>query len=140
MIKELKQLLAQANSEYKYYYATKKEQNQNNEELPFGSKYVYIEEFNQGFFSIQNGFVNKTTRANIYFSKIVDLQTLTAEKREDVREEIEKEIIRPFINLYNKSDYFYPLTNFSFYQTLPQFNNGEVSIMLQFDCKEREKC
>ena len=51
-------------------------------------------------------------------------------------ETIKSEVVKPFMNAYNASGKFDVVDTFKFYTPLPRFDANEVSIMLQFDCKQ----
>lgn len=140
MLEEIKEIIKQANKDYIILYDTKKGMNKDSFELKENARFAYIEEFVKGTYDIKNSFFNKTTRMQIYFSCIINYQNSTAQTRENIRKNIENEIVRGFISKYNASPNFFPVSKWNFYTVLPQFSNKEVSVMLEFDCKETNNC
>lgn len=110
-----------------------------NDMLIVNDSFIYIEEFTQGRYTVKP-FFNKTTKMNVYFSAIINETMESAEFRQRVRECLETKIVIPFTINYNKSNYFFPVTEWEFQTALPHFDAHEVSIMLAFDCKERNMC
>jgi hypothetical protein len=59
----------------------------------------------------------------------------TAIQRNAIRDQIESEVVLPFMDKYNASGIFQKVETFRFLTPLPRFDANEVSIMLEFDCK-----
>ena len=105
------------------------------DEKALGAKFVYIEEFTSGTYDKVKFIKQKSTQVQIYFCQFCAFQN-TAMDRDALREQIESEIVLPFMNAYNASGKFEIVDTFKFYTPLPRFDANEVSIMLQFDCKQ----
>lgn len=135
MITQLKEIIAAANPDYIVEFEENKMMNVKADEYALGAKFAYIEEYNQGTYSKEKFFKKKTTQVQIYFCRFIDL-AVDASDRELIREQIESEIVLPFMNAYNDSPAFELVNTWRFYTPLPRFDSNEVSIMLQFDCVE----
>ena len=99
------------------------------------AKFAYIEEFTSGTYDKVKFIKQKSTQVQIYFCMFCEFEN-TAMDRDALREQIESEIVLPFMNAYNASGRFDVVDTFKFYTPLPRFDANEVSIMLQFDCKQ----
>lgn len=105
------------------------------DEKALGAKFAYIEEFTTGAYDKAKFMWSESTQVQIYFCRFCEFQN-TAIEREAIREAIKSEIVKPFMNAYNASGRFDVVDTFKFYTPLPRFDANEVSIMLQFDCKQ----
>ena len=105
------------------------------DEKALGARFAYIEEFTSGAFSKPKYMWSESTQVQIYFCRFCEFQN-TAIEREAIREAIKSEVVKPFMNAYNASGKFDIVDTFKFYTPLPRFDANEVSIMLQFDCKQ----
>ena len=93
---------------------------------------VYIEEFRQGSYKRERFMRNKTTRVQIYFMRFSELHNEAAE-REKTREQIETEIVLPFIVLYDAYAGQDKPTEYRFVNEMGRFDANEVSVMIEFD-------
>lgn len=144
-LKELTNLIKEANACYKIYYEESSMMNvradeigsdtETDETVDF-SNFVHIEEFRDGSYIRENFRRYKQTRVQIYFGKLTRLKS-DASAREIIRDEIEAEIVRPFIDLYEAR---YRNSNnalgISFAYPLPRWDANEVSILLQIQIRE----
>jgi hypothetical protein len=105
------------------------------DEKTLESAFAYIEEFTQGTYERNKYVPQKTTQVQIYFCRFGEFQT-TAVEREAIRSQIESEIIFPFMEKYNACGTFDRVDSWKFYTPLPRFDANEISIMLQFNCKQ----
>ena len=141
MIQELKTLIESIEDGntlsplYPVEYEENKMMNLKADEKSLDARFAYIEEFVQGSYTRPKFVFQKITQVQIYFCRFAEFQN-SAMDRENLRNQIESEIVRPFMNAYNDSGIFDRVDNFKFYTPLPRFDANEVSIMLQFDCKQ----
>ena len=141
MIQELKTLIESIEDGntlsplYPVEYEENKMMNLKADEKSLDARFAYIEEFVQGSYTREKFVFQKITQVQIYFCRFAEFQN-SAMDRENLRNQIESEIVRPFMNAYNDSGIFDRVDNFKFYTPLPRFDANEVSIMLQFDCKQ----
>jgi len=138
MIQKLKSIIQSANTDYLVEFEESSMMNIKVDEYPAGAKFAYIEEYRQGKYFKESYVNKKATTFQIYFCKFTEFQN-NADDREQLRNEIESEIVLPFMEKYNKSGLFEKVDVFQFYTPLPRFDANEVSIMLQFEAKET-KC
>lgn len=96
---------------------------------------IFFEEYRDGKYNVKYG-IAKTTRVQLYFMKLVPMHS-DAISRETLREQIEREAVKPFIKAYNESGLFNEVLEWRFFTPPPRFDVNEVSIMLQFDCVTR---
>jgi len=120
---------------YPVEYEENKMMNLKADEKTLDSAFAYIEEFTQGSYTREKYVQQKITQVQIYFCRFAEYQT-SAIEREAIRSQIESEIIFPFMAKYNECGIFDRVDSFKFYTPLPRFDANEVSIMLQFDCKQ----
>lgn len=136
MFDKLLNILRQSNSEYFCTYEEKSMMNIKVDEISRDKSYAYIEEFRQGRYSKGGRFwKNKTTRVQIWFCKATDFQN-EAIQREQLRKQIEQEIVLPFMENYNKEQSFKPIDDWEWFTPPSRFDENEVSIMLQFIVEE----
>jgi hypothetical protein len=135
MIQELKTLTETSNPLYEVEYEENKMMNLKADEKSLNARFAYIEEFVQGSYTRTKFQKQKITQVQIYFCRFAEFQN-SAMDRETLRNQIESEIVFPFMERYNASGIFDRVDNFKFYTPLPRFDANEVSIMLQFDCKQ----
>lgn len=135
MINEIKNLITVCNALYSVEYEESKMMNLKADEKSLDARFAYIEEFTRGTYERKPFVPQKTTQVQIYFCRFCEFQN-TAVDREAIRSEIETEIIMPFMNAYNQSGLFDWVDSWDFYTPLPRFDANEVSIMLQFNCKQ----
>ena len=135
MIQELKTLIETSNPLYEVEYEENKMMNLKADEKSLDARFAYIEEFVQGSYTRPKYVLEKITQVQIYFCRFAEFQN-SAMDRENLRNQIESEIVLPFMRRYNDSGIFDRVDNFKFYTPLPRFDANEVSIMLQFDCKQ----
>lgn len=135
MITLLKNIIKAANPAYKVEFEESSMMNIKADGYKRGDKFAYIEEYRQGRY-MKESFVNKkSTVVQIYFCQFTKLQN-DADKREEVRMQIESEMVLPFMETFNKSGKFEKVDIWQFFTPLPRFDANEVSIMLQFDLKQ----
>jgi len=120
---------------YPVEYEENRMMNLNADEKSLDARFAYIEEFVSGAYAKGKFVKQKTTQVQIYFCRFCELQN-TAMEREALRNQIESEAVLPFMEAYNNSGKFDRVDIFKFYTPLPRFDANEVSIMLQFDCKQ----
>jgi len=138
MITELKQIIQESNLAYIVEFEESKMMNVKADEYPMGAKFAYIEEYISGSYTKEKYFHKKILQIQVYFCMFTELQ-VDAIQRETIREQIESEMVIPFMDKYNASGAFDKVDTFKFLTPLPRFDANEVSIMLQFDCK-KVKC
>lgn len=138
MISELKNIIDSVGSGYIVSFEESKMMNVKADEYPLGAKFAYIEEYISGSYTKEKFFHKKILQLQVYFCMFTELQ-VDAIEREAIREQIESEIVIPFMEKYNASGIFDKVDTFKFMTPLPRFDANEVSIMLQFDCK-KAKC
>lgn len=138
MITELKQIIQESNLAYIVEFEESKMMNVKADEYPMGAKFAYIEEYISGSYTKEKYFHKKILQIQVYFCMFTELQ-VDAIQRETIREQIESEMVIPFMDKYNASGVFDNVDTFKFLTPLPRFDANEVSIMLQFDCK-KVKC
>ena len=141
MIQELKTLIESIEDGntlsplYPVEYEENKMMNLKADEKSLDARFAYIEEFVQGSYTREKFVFQKITQVQIYFCRFAEFQN-SAMDRENLRNQIETEMVLPFMRRYNDSGIFDRVDNFKFYTPLPRFDANEVSIMLQFDCKQ----
>ena len=133
-LKKLKTILEKANPCYQVEYEEASMMNVKADNYRRGDSFVYIEEFLQGRYAQEQYRRRKITRVQVYFCKFSPIHA-DAITRETLRNQIEQEIVLPFMEEFNRSKLFPEVENFQFYNALPRFDANEVSIMLQFECK-----
>lgn len=134
MLQEIQQILNAANPQYKVIYEENHMMNIKADELALNSRFVHIEEFTRGQYTSERYFETKTVQMQIYFCRFVEMEA-DAIVREGIRNEIESEIVEPFIRAYKESNLFASVDNWAFFYPLPRWDANEVGIMLQFPCK-----
>ncbi len=98
--------------------------------------FAYIEEFTRGSYGGQSAYWNgKTTQLQIWFCKFTQIHE-NAIERGKRREEIESEIVLPFIEAFKLEKHFKPLSVWNWYTPPPRFDSNEVSIMLEANVTE----
>lgn len=140
MITEIKTLIESIvddNNEpiYPVEYEENKMMNLKADEKTPDSAFAYIEEFTQGTYERKPFVPQKTTKMQIYFCRFIEMDS-TAIQRDALRESIESEIIFPFMEKYNACGIFDRVDIWNWGAGLPRFDANEISIMLQFDCKQ----
>ncbi|MDR0541046.1 MAG: hypothetical protein LBH19_02410, partial [Dysgonamonadaceae bacterium] len=134
MLSQIKQILESANPEYTVIYEEKHLMNVKVDELPVNARFAYIEEFLKGQYRQEKYFKTRIMQMQIYFSRFVDMHD-DAIVRESLRDEIDAEIVRPFMKTYNESGFFEPVEIWNIYYPFPRWDANEVSVMLEFACK-----
>jgi len=135
MIEELKTIVTTSNALYEVQYEESKMMNLKADEKHSNARFAYIEEFTQGSYTRDKFVPQKTTQVQIYFCRFGEFHS-SAMDRETLRSQIETEIVLPFMQKYNDSHLFDRIDNWKFFTPMPRFDANEVSIMLQFDCKQ----
>jgi len=131
----LKEILHSANSEYIFEYEENSMMNIKVDNYKYENGFVYIEEFTRGQYVVEKYRNFKTTRAQIWFCRFCQMQN-DAIEREQIRNQIEAEIVYPFMRIFDKRSKFTKVEKWNFYTPVPRFDANEVSIMLEFDLKE----
>lgn len=134
MLEKIKSIIEQANADYVVEYDEGNMFNIRADGFDRGTKYAYIEEFKEGEINMQGNFEADKLRLNIYFSVIPE-QELNAIGREQIREAIKAEIVKPFIKAFIDSPHFSSNKLFKYYYPLSRFDANEVSVMLDFECE-----
>lgn len=134
MVKKIKNIIEQANADYVVEYDEGNMFNIRADGFARGTKYAYIEEFKEGEIDMQGYFEKDKLRLNIYFSEIPE-QELNAIGREQIREAIKAEIVKPFIKAFIDSPHFSSNKLFKYYYPLSRFDANEVSVMIDFECE-----
>lgn len=135
MLSKLEGIINRANSSYIIEYEELSMMNVNADEIKYSQPFAYIEEFTKGEYGKQRFFNQKTVEAQIWFCRFCQFEN-TARKRESIREQIESEIVLPFMEEYKKESELYQPETWKFFAPPPRFDANEVSIMLQFDFRE----
>ena len=134
MIEKIKNIIERANADYVVEYDEGNMFNIRADGFDRGTKYAYIEEFKEGEINMQGNFEADKLRLNIYFSVIPE-QELNAIGREQTRETIKAEIVKPFIKAFIDSPNFSSNKIFKYYYPLSRFDANEVSVMIDFECE-----
>lgn len=134
MLEKIKNIIEQANDDYVVEYDEGNMFNVRADGFARGTKYTYIEEFKEGEIDMQGYFEKDKLRLNIYFSEIPK-EELNAIGREQIREAIKAEIVKPFIKAFIDSPYFSSNKIFKYYYPLSRFDANEISVMLDFECE-----
>lgn len=134
MLEKIKSIIEQANADYVVEYDEGNMFNIRADGFARGTKYAYIEEFKEGEINMQGNFEADKLRLNIYFSVIPE-QELNAIGREQIREAIKAEIVKPFIKAFIDSPHFSSNKLFKYYYPLSRFDANEVSVMIDFECE-----
>lgn len=135
MITQLKQIIQESNADYIVEFEENRMMNVKVDEYSKDAKFAYIEEYISGSYVKEKFLHKKSIQVQIYFCMFTELH-VDAIEREAIREQIESDIVIPFMERYNSSGIFDKVTTFKFATPLPRFDANEVSIMLQFDCKK----
>lgn len=134
MLEKIKSIIEQANADYVVEYDEGNMFNIRADGFARGTKYAYIEEFKEGEIDMQGFFEKDKLRLNIYFSEIPK-EELNAIAREQIRETIKAEIVKPFIKAFIDSPHFSSNKIFKYYYPLSRFDANEISVMLDFECE-----
>lgn len=134
MLEKIKNIIEQANADYVVEYDEGNMFNVRADGFARGTKYAYIEEFKEGEIDMQGFFEKDKLRLNIYFSEIPK-EELNAIGREQIREAIKAEIVKPFIKAFIDSPHFSSNKLFKYYYPLSRFDANEISVMLDFECE-----
>lgn len=134
MLEKIKNIIEQANADYVVEYDEGNMFNVRADGFARGTKYAYIEEFKEGEIDMQGFFEKDKLRLNIYFSVIPE-QELNAIAREQIRETIKREIVKPFIQAFITNPHFSSNKIFKYYYPLSRFDANEISVMLDFECE-----
>lgn len=101
--------------------------------------YVHISPYAEGRIEIRYGDMQETTVLPIYFCcalKEQDILDYGEKIRIFARTEIEKQIIKPFIQEYNKSKMFERITNIDIIPSISLFDDREACVMIRINCRE----
>lgn len=138
MIDQIKELCQKANPNYEFHYQSLLDENYQTHLQDVGNKFVFLEEQKDGYFT--NGYtLKRTSNIILYVCTMVDaLQTDTATLREEIRQQMQKEFIIPFIKEFSVS----PLnqnsqnTSIPFELPLPMFDNYAIVEILSLQVTE----
>ena len=134
MLNKIKDILTRANPEYKVIYEEAHMMNAKADELQRNDSFVYIEEFLRGQYLQEKYIKARVLQMQLYFCKFTDMHN-DAIERQSLRDQIEAEIVLPFMDKYEKSNLFAPVERWNIYYPLPRWDANEVSVMLEFGCK-----
>lgn len=134
MLEKIQSIIELANAGYVVEYDEGNMFNVRADDFARGTKYAYIEEFKEGEIDMQGYFEKDKLRLNIYFSEIPK-EELNAIGREQIRERIKSEIVKPFIKAFIDSSFFSSNKIFKYYYPLSRFDANEISVMLDFECE-----
>lgn len=114
---------------YKVYFDENKmnnfiSQNQKNENI------IFIEEYHRGNYYTEYG-IYKEDNLSLYIYNSGNGKPITAEHRDDIRTELESNIIIPIINLYGDR-----ISNITFEVSPSRYNSIETGITLKFTLKK----
>lgn len=99
---------------------------------------IYMEEYGEG--SYKSGyFFEKSAQVRLWFIRS-GAGVATVEARQQLRAEIERDAILPFIEEYGRSGFFTDLGSVRFFISKPRFHADEVGIMIQFDSQLSNFC
>jgi len=98
-----------------------------------GARIAYIEERITGEYS--SGQRTKKSRMEMYFMRFTAIDS-TAEERGAIREQIEAEIVVPFMAEFNKRRDFERVGAWRFGYPPPRYDAHEVGILLEFEAKQ----
>ncbi|GHT33973.1 hypothetical protein FACS189434_09340 [Bacteroidia bacterium] len=133
MLEQIKELSQAANADYTVEYEESSMMNIRTDEYPSDANFVYIEEFRTGKYVFgKYGQKTRVMKMQIYFCKFTQMQN-NAIQREALRDVITAEIVEPFMELYDKSE-FQAVETWGVSYPLARFDANEVSVMLEFDC------
>lgn len=118
---------------YQVLYEESSMMNIRADELDVTDSFVYIEEFITGKYVKEKYFKAKTMKMQLYFCKFSTLHQ-EAEAREALRNQLEAEIVEPFMDAYKASTLFTDVVQYNLSYPFPRFDANEVSVMLEFDC------
>ena len=135
MLSKLEEIIKRANPSYLIEYEWPNRMNINADEIEYAQPFAYIEEFTHGEYGKTGYFRHKMTEVNLYFCRLCQFEN-TAREREAIREQIESEIVIPFMEEYKKETGLNQPERWKFFTPIPRFDANEVSIMLLFDFKE----
>jgi hypothetical protein len=135
MLSTLEKIIKRANPSYNTEYEELSMMNVNADEIRYTQPFAYIEEFTRGEYGKQGYFNQKTVEAQIWFCRFSPAHN-TAAQREAIRQQIESEIIIPFMQEYKKETTLRQPDTWKFFTPPPRFDANETSIILQFDYKE----
>lgn len=135
MISEIQDIINGTGAGYDVTYEESSMMNLKADEKNSNARFAYIEEFTQGNYTRDKFVPQKTTQVQIYFCRFGEFHS-SAMDRETLRSQIESEVVLPFMQKYNDSHLFDRIDNWKFFTPMPRFDANEVSIMLQFDCKQ----
>ncbi|MDR0682026.1 MAG: hypothetical protein LBG15_09305 [Dysgonamonadaceae bacterium] len=135
MLSRLEEIIKRANPAYTVEYEELSMMNVSADEIKYTQPFAYIEEFTRGEYGKQRFYNQKTVEAQIWFCRFCQFQS-TAREREAIREQIEAEIVLPFMEEYKKEAGLFQPETWKFFTPPPRFDANETSIMLQFDFKE----
>lgn len=143
LLNTLRQIIQTANANYrtlnpdaptyKVMYEESSMMNVRADELTATDSFVYIEEFVTGRYTKEKYFKSKTMKMQLYFCKFTTLHA-QAEEREALRNQIETEIVEPFMDAYKQAALFADVQQYNLSYPFPRFDANEVSVMLEFEC------
>lgn len=134
MLSKIREIIGKANPDYKIIYEEKSMMNVKADDLKLQDSFVYIEEFTRGRYITEGFRAKKSKQMQIYFSKFTELEN-DADVREQIRDQIEAEIVLKFMKEYNDSKLFDIVENWEVLYPPSRWDANEVSVMLYFTCK-----
>lgn len=139
MIPTILALIETANPNYESTFEEARMMNLRADAIAYDKGFAYVEEYRKGSYGLRGYVPTKTMTMQVYFCRFTEMHN-TALQREEIRNKIESEIVRPFMETYNSSRIFEEVENWILYTPVPRFDANEVSIMLQFECRLWNPC
>jgi hypothetical protein len=139
-----------ANPDYLFEHEESRMMNVKVDEVYRHESFVYMEEVQSGAYDLPRGkWRLKTIRVQLYFCKFIDMHAfadrgdmplsvegLDTATRQEKRDLIEREIVLPFINEFDRAAEngdFVKVTRFPFRYPPVRFDSNEVSILLELE-------
>lgn len=136
VIQEIRDLCASANSEYLFYHEHAHMMNLSLDQLGHDAKVAYLEEIKSGRFGVEpRGFTFKETRVRLSFLQFIELDA-TAEQKHLVLNDIETNMLLPFMRLYQAKFGRQSFPDFTYVTPPAMFDAHEVSIVVTFNHTE----
>lgn len=130
----IKEVCSKAVPGYSFEFETERMMNVLADDIKF--PLIFWEEYtmNDGHYSEGTGGMRKTVPVELSFMKLgpLDNPNPDAIERERIREEIEEEAIRPFIECLNSCGKVTPVKDFTITPQPPLFDTNAVSLLLRF--------
>lgn len=142
MLAEILELLTKANDEWYVTYDEAKDMNRRADMIERDKGFAYVEEYKTRTLDLSGYVPAQRTSLTIYFCRFVNYPSEAVE-REAVRALILREIVYPFVELYNTSGHFEPCDSWVLTDVTPsdaRFDANETGIKLTFTAVERSLC